>query len=257
MFPFVFRGGQRKPTFQTVDKFMLFPVIGGREIYFHNAIKNGLIKETYEEAEHLEKYAGGNGGYLCPYPVVKLFLARQGFGIERIMFSLYMRFQEAPSPVVTISSLFHAQYPHSFIFKGRVKFLTNTEIEQELAEDSVAALFLKRSKPLPVEIIKKIVVVDRSEIRKGVRLIEIGAKKEETQALAEHEAEVNEVPTQEHYGSPAVRPVSYGDDPQRLRGRRRQRPLTQRFRMEYSNQRDEALVDPEDEDIALENDVPF
>jgi hypothetical protein len=181
-FGFKYRGGVDNPTDQSNEKFLLFCIVGGREIPFYEMKSNALLQSTIQDplASYMEEPDShpGSTWYRTDSQFGKLFVSQQGFGVERKFFSFYFRFlpdDGTPKPVVTVRPFSFDQ--SGFFFKGCVSFLKKSEVRRILDPTSVSLKYLERQIMLPIPTLKKMVTIDRSGMRKGIRKINIGRKR--------------------------------------------------------------------------------
>jgi len=165
-FQFEYNGGVWKPTDHTTEKFLLFFVVGGKEISFHQAKKEGLVAE---QSRGVQKYSTGLN-------IAKVFIGEQGFGIARRFHSFYLKLSTSQKQVVTIRSFSNRENQSQFYFKGTVNFLKNHEALELLDPDIPSARFVGQQRALPVDLLRDMVEVDKSAIRKGIRKVRIGRR---------------------------------------------------------------------------------
>lgn len=161
---FTFQGGASKPSDHTVEKFLMFFVVGGEEIPLHQMVSEGLVWRD----------AGYSGKYLTNHNVAKIFMSYQGFGIEKRYTSLYFKMLDKTSAKVEITPFSGRTHYH---FKGTVSFLTKREVLALLDEESDSYFWAKRLRIPPKEVLRTIIKVDKSELLKGVRKIRVGRKR--------------------------------------------------------------------------------
>ena len=165
---FQFYGGVAKPSLHVSEKFLMFFVVGGKEIPLYQMIRDGLV--------HRDPVKGGV--YHTGNNIAKIFTASQGFGIAKRYYSFYFRFRDSDvNPVVTIKG-FAAEGIHRLHnFKGTVTFLKKSEILSILDDESESRIFMERQRTLPVEMLRTLVEVDRSNLKKNIREIRIGRRR--------------------------------------------------------------------------------
>jgi hypothetical protein len=180
-FGFKYRGGVDNPTDQSNEKFLLFCIVGGREIPFYEMKSNALIQSTIQEpfALHMEESDNlpGSTWWRTDSQFCKVFVSQQGFGIERRFFSFYFKFHPddgTPKPIVTIRPF--SLKESGFFFKGCISFLKKSEVRKILDPTSVSLKYLGSQIMLPLPTLHKMVEIDRSGLRKGIRKINIGRK---------------------------------------------------------------------------------
>uniref|UniRef100_A0A6M3M976 Uncharacterized protein n=1 Tax=viral metagenome TaxID=1070528 RepID=A0A6M3M976_9ZZZZ len=163
-YQFQYVGGVSKPTMHTSEKFLLFFVLDGREIPFYQLKENGLITQLFWK----------NPDYTVANNVAKLFVGQKGFGIPSLWYSFYIRLVDGAGPMVTIRPFSGTK--SGFFFKARCHFMRQKEILQLLDGKAVSREFVLKQKLMPVEMLKRMVTVDKSFMKEGVRAIKIGAK---------------------------------------------------------------------------------
>lgn len=161
---FKFNGGVAKPTFHQMEKFLLFFVVGGREVPLYQMLKNNLVVKLHEK--DIEYQTSNN--------IVKIFVMQSGYGIPKRYYSFYFRLVPPPSPRITIKSFSEKS---DFFFSGMGRFLKRQQILDLLTDESGSKRFVARQLPLPLDTLRNLVSVDRTEMRKGIRVIRLGGKK--------------------------------------------------------------------------------
>jgi hypothetical protein len=163
-FKFEFNGGIFKPATHRQEKFLLFFVVGGKEVPLFQMVQTGLV---YPEDDLTNRYTTGNN-------LLKVFIMEQGFGVRKRFHSFYVRLVEGPFPEVTIRP-FSGKLSNYF-FRGKVRFLKEKQVLQILDEESPSRRFVARQSPLPKKVMKEVIEVDRSAAKEGVRHVRIGRK---------------------------------------------------------------------------------
>ena len=161
-FEFEFKGGVVKPTAHQIEKFLLFFVIGGEEIPFYQLMKDSLIVQMTEATP---KYSTGNG-------ICKLFISEQGFGIAKRYTSFYMRLLSGARPDVIVHPF--SLERSSLYFKAKVSFLKKSQVLKILGEENPSRRFVENQRTLPIDTLQKMIKINRSELRKGVRHVRVG-----------------------------------------------------------------------------------
>lgn len=161
---FKFKGGVIKPSEYNTEKFLLFFIVGGKEIPLYKMRENGLVWQ--EEKRDPNKFG-------TSHRAVKLFVLQQGFGIVKRFYSFYMELQDRGQIVEIVP--FSGQKT-GFVFSGMARFLKKSEALALLPEDAMSRKFLKRQAMLPVDTLRSMITIDRGEMRKGVRHIRVGRK---------------------------------------------------------------------------------
>jgi len=58
-------------------------------------------------------------------------------------------------------------------FRGKIRFLEKAEALEKLNRDALSRKFLEKQELLPVDLLRRMVKIDRSELKKGVRAVRI------------------------------------------------------------------------------------
>lgn len=164
---FHFRGGVFKPNMHLTEKFMLFFVMGGEEVPFYKAVDTGLCVPTDFGAT---EFTTNNN-------IVKIFVSRQGFGVSKQFYSFYFRIGEAGkgNNKVKIVPFTPGGTPgfHNYHFEAFGKFLKNTEAAELLDKESFSYKMVTKQGMLPLEVLRKLVTIDRTWARQGLRRVVI------------------------------------------------------------------------------------
>lgn len=153
-----------KPTTHTVEKFLLFFVIDGKEVPVHQLRRDGLVQQAMD----------GRDQYLTGLRVGKIFLAQQGFGIARRFHSFYFHFVEGSSEVVTIRC--YGGDKVGLRLRGKIRFLNRQQVLEMLHPENESRPFVERQASMPLDVLRQLVTVERVQI-KDVRHIKIGRSK--------------------------------------------------------------------------------
>lgn len=160
---FEYHGGVVKPTTHTVEKFLLFFVVDGREIPIHQLIRDGLVMKLSEK---------GND-YTTGLTVAKLFVGQQGFGIPKKYHSFYFRFVEDKDEMVTVRPFGGQKL--GLAFRAKIRFLNRAQTLGLLGKDCESRPFVERQAPLPLDTLRAMITVERVE-DKDVRHVRIRQK---------------------------------------------------------------------------------
>jgi hypothetical protein len=163
VFTFSFKGGVVKPTEHSNEKFLLFFLVGEQEVPFYQMLREGIANRKEDGKEE----------FVTKHQICKLFTSRQGFGIQKQYNSFYIRLDPS-QPMLKI--LPFSGTATGFYFSGRASLMKRDEVLESLPEKSESRIFFTRQEVLPL--LNKMVMVDRSEIKEGVRNIKIGKKGE-------------------------------------------------------------------------------
>lgn len=160
---FEYVGGVVKPTTHSVEKFLLFFVIDGKEVPVHQLRRDGLVQQTQER---------GNT-YLTGLCVGKIFLAEQGFGIARRYHSFYFRFVDGPSEEVTIRC--YGGIKVGLRLKGKIRFLDRSQVLNLLHPENESRVFVERQAAMPLDVLRQLVTVERVKVG-DIRHVRIGRR---------------------------------------------------------------------------------
>jgi len=169
---FTYRGGVVKPTTHTVEKFLLFFLVDGREIPVHQLLRDGLVMCLSDKS--LEFTTG--------LTVAKLFVGQQGFGVQKKYHSFYFRFVDEQVEVVTIRPFMTKL---ALFFTARIRFLNRAQVLGLLSEDSQSRMFVEKQGPLPLDTLRAMITVERVG-EKGVRHVRIRKDKEKDKVQLRH-----------------------------------------------------------------------
>jgi hypothetical protein len=164
-FEFRFQGGTHKPTEHTLEKFMLFFVVGGDEIPMYQMLRDGLVQRVELEGDR----------YVTQHNIAKLFIAQQGFGVQKRFHSFYVTLLDETAPDVQV--LPFSLKKTGFFMNAKMRFLDKEAALALLAENSQSRSFVERQELLPVNLLREMVSVDRSHLKEGVRAVRIGSRK--------------------------------------------------------------------------------
>lgn len=176
---FFYKGGIFKPRDHVTGKFLLWFVVGGEEIAFSQAKADGLVTPVLSQNVSLDSRFGPTGftEFETTLTFGKVFLGQNGFGTPSRYYSFYFRFRDGGGhPWVTIRPFDHEYDPGEHFFKGQISFLKNSEALELLGDDNDSRKWIKRMPILPLETLRSLIEVDRSELRKGVRHIRVGRR---------------------------------------------------------------------------------
>lgn len=163
---FDYHGGVVKPTTHTVEKFLLFFVVDGREIPMHQLQRDGLVMRMSEKTLQ----------YTTGLTVAKLFVGQQGFGIPKKYHSFYFRFVEDRDEVVTIRPFGGEKL--ELHFRAKIRFMTREQTLGLLSKECESWPFVERQTPLPLDTLRAMCTVERVE-DKDVRHVRIRHEKKQ------------------------------------------------------------------------------
>jgi len=177
---FEYVGGTVKPSIASNEKFLLWFIVGGIEIPLYQMQKMNLATIDYGGPMSYSGYGStpmGREGmivgkkYRTEAQYIKVFVYRAKIGDPTQYYSFYAQFLEEPAPVVTIKpfSIDHT----GLYFKGRIRFLRTKEVLGLLSDTCQSKRFVRSQGVLATALLKQMIKVDRSDLRKGVRAIRI------------------------------------------------------------------------------------
>jgi len=177
---FEFVGGAVKPSITSNEKFLLWFIVGGNEIPLYQMQKMNLATIDYEGPMAYDGFSStpiGREGFLVgkkyrtEAQFIKIFVYRANIGEPTRYYSFYAQFMDEPAPMVTVKpfSVDHT----GLYFKGRIRFLRTKEVLSLLSDTCKSRKFVKTQGILSTLLLKQMIKVDRSEMRKGVRAIRI------------------------------------------------------------------------------------
>ena len=175
MLQFKYVGGSRKPTEHTMEKFMLFFVVGGKEMSFPELKKLGYVtsvadcfpEQNVGRIMFKDIIRKVSRGYGTTYKYIKLFISEQGFGIRKRYVSFYFELSPAGNKI-KIVPFTGENSPFSFEAIGR--FLSKEEVKK-IVTDEDSLFFYVRQPKLPREVLRKLITVDRTHLQKNMRKI--------------------------------------------------------------------------------------
>lgn len=170
---FEFAGGNHKiypesPKQQT-HKFFLFSILTQREneaqeVIFFEAIKRGIIirRPTPKSLN----------SYICYAPEVKLFLSSSGFGLRKMYYNLFFKFDSACQRKVTIKSFNYNE--SSYFFKAKGRFMLQEEIRDRYGENSPTYQYYLKQPYLSRSELKEIIQIEPDKCEASrVRVIRV------------------------------------------------------------------------------------
>lgn len=171
---FEYCGGVAKHGEHTTEKFLLFFLVGGEELpLFVLLERDGLMTRLTDTTSYNNGMSSFS--YQTNLDIVKVFMSTSGFGVPKRFHSFYLQLHDsdAPKQVVTIRGIMSQNY----FFRAKANFLKKSEVLKLLGRDNLSRKFLKKQPIPPVAFLRKIITIDKSEMRKGVRQIRIGRKR--------------------------------------------------------------------------------
>jgi hypothetical protein len=162
VFSLTYRGGVAKPGMHEQEKFLLFFLVGENEMPFYQMLKEGLATRKED----------GRDLFVTVYNTAKIFTSHQGFGIQKKYHSFYVELDEV-SPILTIYPFSGQGSTGGFLFKAQARLLDRKEVLQRLGASSESRKFFEKQETLALNLRERMVMIDRSEMKKGVRYVSI------------------------------------------------------------------------------------
>lgn len=209
-YQFQYTGGVFKPNPQADEKFLLFFIVGGQEVSLHDALADNLVQKIGGRIDNAPQTYGVGSRHTSRYsapipdrvrspqtfqtkiPYGKVFCSLQTYGKSRRYQSFYFEFQEGVVPLVKVVNF--PGHTSAYSFQSGVRFLKKSEVSRLLDKESNSYKFVQRQTMLPVDTLKRMITVDKSILREGVRVIRVGARKKkkpkEVEKLIGEETEV-------------------------------------------------------------------
>ena len=153
---FEFKGGATRTGPHQQEKFMLFFLIAGGEVPFYHMKKEGLVSQDGRVVHSFTTNAD----------VVKIFVSKQGFGEPTLFFSFFLKIEETGYPIVSIKPFTDKT---DFYFRCKGHFLNKKETLKLLSKGSASWTFARKQEMLPTSTLRKMITIDKSELRKNVR----------------------------------------------------------------------------------------
>jgi hypothetical protein len=173
---FYYNGGVWKYRDHVTGKFLLWFIVGGEEIAFSQAKSDGLVTPVMSNPTKTD-FAKPWTEFETTLKFGKVFLGQSGFGVPSRYYSFYFRFKDGGGhPWVTVRPFDHDQDYDDHFFRGQISFLKKSEALELLGKDNDSRKWIQRMPILPLETLRELIDVDRSELRKGVRHIRVGRK---------------------------------------------------------------------------------
>lgn len=180
MLQFNYVGGSRKPTDHTIEKFMLFFVVGGKEMPFHELKKLGYVESVDTFTSTRESDRGEvrmisfkdivqkrSSLYTTKHKYIKLFISEQGFGVRKRHTAFYFEISLTGNKI-KITPFGGKSSPFSFEAIGR--FLPKGEVKK-IVTDENSLFFYSRQPKLPKEVIHELITIDKTHLQKNMRKI--------------------------------------------------------------------------------------
>lgn len=161
-FEFQFNGGVVRPTDHTNEKFLMFFLVGGEEVPFYQMVQNSLVLRKVPDVP----------AYTTHTQYGKIFIGQQGFGVQRRFYSFYFKFvNDNTRPMINIHPFSGEEL--GLFFSGTISFLKKSEVYDLLSPANESRKYLKSQMMMPVDVLRSLVTVDRSALKKGVRHVRI------------------------------------------------------------------------------------
>lgn len=153
-YQFKFNGGAKKVE-QANYKFHAFIVdTSSNEHHLYGALKNGLV----------EREDVINNIYGSVTPVVKVFSATAGFGVEKAFFSYFIMLSPASSKLIHIKPLgFKKVRQYEWGFSGQGRFMQKEEIKRFFGASSDTWRFYQRQSFLSRHRLQELVTITKAQ----------------------------------------------------------------------------------------------
>lgn len=156
---FRFRGGIRNEDQSHTEKFLLFVVADGEEMYFHQARQHGLIIPEKEM-----------DWYKSRIPYVKIFCYETRFGARKMHYNFVVRL-DADGADITLKGF--GLGAGGFIFQAKGELIKKENALPLFKEGSISRSMLEKQSVLPKLLAKQMKSVIYSEQRISTRKIRV------------------------------------------------------------------------------------
>ena len=165
---FEFKGGATRTGPHQQEKFMLFFLIAGGEVPFYHMKKEGLVSQDWSVVQdgRIVQDERVVHSFTTNADVVKIFVSKQGFGEPTLFFSFFLKIEETGYPIVSIKPFTDKT---DFYFRCKGHFLNKKETLKLLSKKSASWTFARKQEMLPTSTLRKMITIDKSELRKNVR----------------------------------------------------------------------------------------
>lgn len=145
-YSFEFQGGVNKLE-GTSSKFLLFHLLPDAD----NKHIERILYQSFKEGLVIKE----DNKYYTEYPLFKLFTLVEGFGIQRVFYSFYVRLNSYGKNIIIRPLDTNKRPTQLFLFTGHI--LQPADVKELIGEESVSWKFYKKQVPLPVPLLKDIV----------------------------------------------------------------------------------------------------
>jgi len=156
-----YKGGISRPESHANEKFLLFFLVGSEELPAFQLLKDGLIQRASSAEPDL---------LYSPFEICKVFLYYMKFGSPRQMYSFYLRLTDDRVPEVVIKPFSGSA---DFHFRARARVLSRKEALNVLPDRCQSKQFLKNQAIPPLDVLRRILSVDRTRQMEGIRKVRI------------------------------------------------------------------------------------
>ena len=184
-----FSGGSFKNSTHINEKFLALGCVGQEEMFLSQLERNGLIQQR--AGGWSDDLLGEDRGlttfqsvYETDIKLWKVFMSLTGHGLRRQVFSIFFELfpSNAIKPVVRLLPIGASmqgdrdfQHFKGSHFKAKCRILSRDESLEICSSET--ADYIKKMPPISIPLLKQLIYVDRSNIRKNVRNIRLKKKK--------------------------------------------------------------------------------
>ena len=199
---FGFKGGARAHYEGVKEKFFAFAIIGGKELFLHQAIRAGMVEpidpyghdwsSEFFADDFAQKYIfSSDGFYRTNIRYWKIFMAVQGFGLRRQSYSMVLDLYDIKERKPTVWMKPIGSIVREIVQKTGTAseswayFLSKTRIlSRDAAMDMVTGdslMFMSKMPPMPVSVARQLLHVNKAILRKDVRSLKFRRKKKRSE----------------------------------------------------------------------------
>lgn len=161
-FQFRAKFGIDKPHIQVTEKFLIFFVVGGKEISMWDMIKNNLVVREYDS--HVVDL------YSTSHQFVKVFVGEHGQDLPSRHFSFYLKLTTEGQTVRIVPYMKGLK----MYFEAKANFLRKSKTLELLEKGSTSWKFCKTQTIPPKNVLRSLVSINKSSKREGVRVVQLG-----------------------------------------------------------------------------------
>jgi hypothetical protein len=158
MYEFIFNGGLRPAKAGMKYQFLLFLLIGGKEVPFWEAKRQELVSPVKAESIFAATPNAWSSG--CKH--LKLFVQEQEFGKPRFMYSFYLELGGGiDRRSVEITPLKSIPKAFGWRFEAHARFLTTKEAAAVLDPSTLGYKLLSKTAMPPRETLKRMITIKK------------------------------------------------------------------------------------------------